>query len=117
MSAYVDPSKYHVSRNPRAKFVGSRFGHRWSHLLADSLEELHSVAKAIGCKPEWFQDHPTLPHYDLSPLRRAKAIEHGARELPTKEILRQIALKRLAEAQRLKELEKQAANPAPEVKP
>lgn len=41
-------------------------------------EELHAVAAAIGMKRSWFQDDPRLPHYDLTPSRRAAAIAKGA---------------------------------------
>lgn len=51
-----------------------------SHMLADSLEELHAMADAIGMKREWFQDHNT-PHYDVCQEKRAKAIELGAIEV------------------------------------
>jgi hypothetical protein len=49
-------------------------------MYADSLEELHAMALAIGMKPAWFQDHARLPHYDLVPVRRAKAVKLGAIE-------------------------------------
>jgi len=54
------------------------------HLVADTLDELHAMAKAIGMKPEWFQDKK-IPHYDLTEKRRAAAVKLGARELTTHE--------------------------------
>ena len=51
----------------------------WCHLATDGdIEELHRMAKKIGLKAEWFQARTGLPHYDLSPAMRAKAIKAGA---------------------------------------
>jgi hypothetical protein len=49
-------------------------------MYADTLEELHAMADAIGMKRAWFQNKPQLPHYDLVPARRAKAVKLGAVE-------------------------------------
>lgn len=48
------------------------------HMSADTLEELHAVARKIGLRREWFQDHRTMPHYDLTPTRREAALRAGA---------------------------------------
>lgn len=54
-----------------------RWRHRQSsHLVADTLTELHTFAERIGLKRSWFQDK-SLPHYDLSPGMRRTAIAHG----------------------------------------
>jgi len=73
MAVYVDPLMDHgwVLRGRSTKNC---------HLLADSLEELHEMAQAIGMKKEWFQPK-SLPHYDLTESRRDKAIELGAVEM------------------------------------
>jgi len=48
------------------------------HMVTDGdMEELHKFAESIGLKRSYFQDG-TKPHYDLTPKRRAKAIEMGA---------------------------------------
>lgn len=47
-------------------------------MYADSLDELHRMAEAIGMRRAWFQDDARLPHYDLVPARRARAVELGA---------------------------------------
>lgn len=54
------------------------------HLIADSLEELHEFAAKIGMKRQWFQGDGTIPHYDLTPIRRSKAVSLGAVELDRK---------------------------------
>jgi hypothetical protein len=44
----------------------------------DDLEPLHAFAKRLGMKRSWFQQHPKMPHYDLTPGRRAAALRLGA---------------------------------------
>lgn len=54
--------------------------HRGScHITTDGpLEELHALAARVGLRRRWFQEHPTAPHYDLTPPRREAAIAAGA---------------------------------------
>jgi hypothetical protein len=47
-----------------------------SHLLADSLEELHKMADALGIDRSYFQDKHT-PHYDICKKKRMKAHSLG----------------------------------------
>ncbi len=77
---YVDELFVAESKDPQARFVGSRTGHKWCHMWCDNGEEdqLHRIAKAIGMKKEWFQDKKDFPHYDLIPSKRDKAIKNGA---------------------------------------
>lgn len=53
------------------------------HLFTDSqdLEELHTFAGKIGMKRSWFQNDSDHPHYDLTPARRALAVQAGAKEV------------------------------------
>jgi len=60
----------------------------WSHLIADSIHELHDFAIKIGLKPNWFQEKPEKPHYDVKGMMRKRAIESGAKEISTKEIIK-----------------------------
>ena len=69
MTVYVD--------NMQAKYKRMKM----SHMMADTLEELHAMALKIGMKREWFQEHKKYPHYDVSISRRKLAVEHGAVEL------------------------------------
>lgn len=53
------------------------------HMFTDQIDltELHQMAQDIGMKRAWFQDKPSLPHYDLTASRRELAVEQGAIEL------------------------------------
>jgi len=57
-----------------------QYGRKWCHLWCDPGEEdkLHSLAKRIGLKREWFQHHRFFDHYDLTASKRALAISEGA---------------------------------------
>lgn len=75
MSVYVDP-QMQCLRSAQWKWPTS------CHMFADTLDELHAMAKRIGLRREWFQlSHGTFPHYDLNESRRAKAIAAGVIEL------------------------------------
>ena len=52
-------------------------GRRWSHLVADSPEELHRAAEQLGLRREWAQDKGRTLHYDLPEELRERAIAHG----------------------------------------
>lgn len=71
MSVYVDTLQPCVT-SPKWPWTHS------CHLMADSVEELKTFAAKIGLKPEWFQNHATLPHFDLTANMRSKAIIAGA---------------------------------------
>lgn len=73
MSVYVDPL---MDYGGSKKFPWRRS----CHMYADTLVELHAMAEAIGMKGAWFQDKQTMPHYDLVPGRRKKAVALGVVE-------------------------------------
>lgn len=52
-------------------------GRTWSHLVADTAEELHLAAEALGISRERAQDKGRTLHYDLPEEWRARAIELG----------------------------------------
>jgi hypothetical protein len=57
---------------------------RWSHLVADSDEELHEFAERLGMERRWFQikaGRPHHGHYDLPERARADAVALGAVEI------------------------------------
>jgi hypothetical protein len=53
------------------------------HMLADSPEELHVMADAIGVARRWFQSD----HYDICLSKRALAVAHGAIEVSARGII------------------------------
>lgn len=79
MTVYVDEFKLWLPRQPRPFQDGS------SHLSADTLDELHDFARRIGMKRAWFQDHISMPHYDLVWSRRVRALELGAVFVPARQ--------------------------------
>lgn len=73
MAVYIDDWR-------QAATVG-RITDRWSHLTADSTEELHRFAQLLGIPRRAFQGHATdrrRDHYDVPEGLRRTAIEHGA---------------------------------------
>ena len=76
MTVYVDEAKYHYGRMIMC------------HMVADTLEELHEMADKIEVKRRWFQKESKTPHYDVCKAKRSLAIEFGAVEVTTRELLR-----------------------------
>lgn len=72
MTVYVDGFRLDAT-------VG-RWHARWSHLQADSVEELHAFAAQIGLRREWFQpgSRPEAAHYDVTDGKRRMAVALGA---------------------------------------
>lgn len=71
MTVYVDNMRLSAQ-------VGTIAG-RWSHLMADSDDELNAFAAKLGLKRAWAQ-HPgtALSHYDVTDSKRRQAIALGA---------------------------------------
>ena len=57
------------------------------HMAADTLEELHAMAAALGMPQRWFQNHPRHPHYDLVKSKRDRAIALGATPISSRELV------------------------------
>jgi Protein of unknown function (DUF4031) len=75
MAVYVD----RLTECPNQEPAKSKW--RWSHychMFADDVDQLHSMAKAIGLKRKWFQDRTDFPHYDLTLRKRGAALAAGA---------------------------------------
>lgn len=77
MSVYVDELKRWPTKI-RCFQTGS------CHLTADTLEELHALAKRIGLRREWFQARSCVPHYDLTASKREAALAAGAVFVPAR---------------------------------
>lgn len=56
-------------------------GQRWAHLMADTLDELHAMADALGVSRQRFQNKTSGAHYDVTAGLRERAIELGARPI------------------------------------
>lgn len=75
--------------------VGGLSG-RWSHLTADTEDELHEFAERLGLKREWFQtcrkwcgvpgDPCVHWHYDVVQTKRRQAIKLGALAIDLREM-------------------------------
>ena len=84
MAVYVDDARI-LAR------VG-RIRARWSHLFADSQDELHAFAASIGLKRAWFQPGKPIGgkpsrlwHYDVTDAMRARAVATGAQPVGIRE--------------------------------
>jgi hypothetical protein len=60
------------------------------HMIADSEQELHAMAAAIGMQRKWYQ----RDHYDISMERKQLAIQSGAREIGMRELAAMVFLGR-----------------------
>jgi hypothetical protein len=72
---------------------------RWSHLTADTTDELHLFAAALGMRRAWFQEHPHDPlrhHYDVTDRLRDEAIARGAVPLTWRQAARARRVRRRA---------------------
>lgn len=82
MTIYVDQVTYY----PDCKWSNKY----WSHIATDNddLTELHELMDKIGIDRKYFQNHKTLPHYDLYPSKRKLAIKHGAKAVDSIELVK-----------------------------
>ena len=53
-------------------------GQHWAHLMADTLEELHSMAARLGIPRRALQDKRSGVHYDVTVEMREQALQLGA---------------------------------------
>ena len=72
MTVYVDDML-------RPARVGRGRPAKWSHLMADTSEELETFARRLGLDPTWLQ-HAGRPteHYDVTATVREQALRLGA---------------------------------------
>jgi hypothetical protein len=80
MAVYVDDTSI-----PAEVRNGSRVHNsHWSHLTADTAEELHAFAQRLGLKRTWFQAG-RHPHYDVTEGKRNRALQLGAQPITWRE--------------------------------
>lgn len=78
MTVYVDNMLMEADVPNGHKIVRAR----WSHMVADTREELDSMARRLGLKLIWRQSSGTWKeHYDVTETKRAAALDLGAIEL------------------------------------
>lgn len=88
MTVYVDEPKHAFGRMVMC------------HMMADSTQELLEMADKIGVARKWLQKPGTAyEHFDVCKSARAKAVEHGARQVTSRD-LGQIIRQRKALADR-----------------
>ena len=78
-------------------------GHRWAHLMADTLDELHAMAAQLGLPRRAFQDRPSGAHYDITAQMRTQALQLGATPISRhldRERMRQVIRNARAQATR-----------------
>jgi hypothetical protein len=85
MSVYVDEIRDY---GDLVRGYARRYGTRWSHMIADSEDELHAFANKIGVLRRWAQ-FPGTPrsHYDIIPTKRALALRMGAIEITSRQLV------------------------------
>lgn len=57
------------------------------HMVADTLEELHSMADQIGVSRRYFQDKTKYHHYDICLTKKRQALKLGAIEISSRELI------------------------------
>lgn len=74
MSVYVDNMRRTAQLTGRPA--------KWSHLMADSTEELLAFADTLGLRREWLQHAGThREHFDVTEANRKRALLMGARPI------------------------------------
>lgn len=79
MAVYVDPMKK-CMRNRNWNYDKA------CHMIADTPSELKKFAKRMGLKLAWYQAK-SFPHFDLVGSMRDLAIEEGAIQLSTRDLV------------------------------
>lgn len=98
MTVYVD--------NARIPATVGRLKDRWSHLTADTKDELETFARRIRLRPDWYQEckrrcgreGEPCPHwhYDITDAVRSRAVEAGAQPIDLRQMGALAAARRAA---------------------
>jgi hypothetical protein len=83
---YVDDLK----RCPPVDETGGRWRFKnYCRLWCSDTGTLHLFAgNLLNLKPEYFQNTPRFPHYDLTAAKRRLAIKHGAKPVTSAELVK-----------------------------
>lgn len=88
---YVDEPRGYLPS--QIKGQARLYGDVWCHMATDGpIQELHDFARSIGLQRSWFQNHATVPHYDLTPGYRDRAIKAGAEVVRRRELVKRCSL-------------------------
>ena len=76
MTVYVDDmeAEYKPPHRPGIVYI-------MCHMIADTPEELHAMARKIGVDQRWYQGD----HYDITKSKRKLAVKAGAKEITWRE--------------------------------
>lgn len=76
--------------------LGNYRGMKMSHMVADTVEELHLMADKIGVQRRWYQGPPksTNPHYDICLSKRKLAVAAGAKQVTVRQAVGIVAAMR-----------------------
>lgn len=80
MTVYVDLPVFKRAATKRPKVM-------YSHMVADTFEELHAFAEKIGVKKHFFHRAEVAHHYDINQDQFALAVQNGAKIVSSKEIV------------------------------
>jgi len=95
MTVFLDDWRQHARLGP--------VDDRWSHLVADTEEELHAFAARLGMRRAWHQVNERRPHqahYDVPERLRQEAIALGAVPVTWRQVGRMMRERRAALARR-----------------
>ncbi len=71
---------------------------RWSHLVADTEDELHEFAARLGMRRAWFQYKASRPHhghYDVPERWRDQVLAEGAVPVSWRELGQMVRARRV----------------------
>jgi len=92
MTVYVD--------NARIPAMVAGIAGHWSHLTADTKEELFKFAARLGLRVSWLQDNGDGRwHFDVTDIARNAAIRAGAKPIDIREMGEFIRQRRQTEAE------------------
>jgi hypothetical protein len=86
MSVYVDDMEAPFKAGSRTFIM--------CHMLADTDEELHEMASAIGISRAHWQRPPKTSHYDIAKSKRVLAVKLGAVEVTMQQMAAMVARRR-----------------------